>query len=285
MGVPESIRPATFRDAQAIDAFVAGFAPLRRDLDAWVNQAEYHVALVDDSGVVGFGARSRHKSHPDSDLVTVWVAARPNRAECEDALFNALRFRTKRQQKARADATDADALAALTRNGFVERIRSATYTVRARDLAGTSAAIAVDDRGRALTDALRDLYASSHRWDPPAHFTHRHIRQSMILGAEHIAITLDDAGAITGVGIAHRSDDPAAAADVALVGPVDQAHPDADAITRDLLAHLAACYVEEREPLWFEIDTGPGTNEALARAITPLASPTEEVVIFTTASM
>jgi hypothetical protein len=268
------IRPATFRDAQAIDALVAGFDPLRRDLDSWVNQADYHLALIDGARVAGFAARTRHKTHPKRDLVSVYVEQRPDRPECADALYRSVR--AKQPLKARLAADDHAGLAAATAAGYVERIRSATHRVDAGALAGPSDAIAVDEKGRTLIDALTTLYEQTHSWDPPAVFTRRYVRQAMVFGAEHIAVTIDDAGVI------NRSDDPVVAADIALLGALDPTAANADDITRSLVAHLASFYEHEAQPLWFEVDRGEGTNAPLARLITPLAPAEEEVVILTT---
>jgi hypothetical protein len=273
------VRPATFRDAQAIDAIVEGFPPLRRDLDAWVNQAEYHVALVDDTTVVGFAARTRQKPHPLRDLVSVYVQPSPVADEWAAGLYRTAK--AKRALKVRLPADDDIGLEWANAAGFTERIRSATYRVPAYHLAGASDAVPVDASGHELVDALGALYEATHTWDPPATFTRRYIRQSMVLGAEHLAITVDDDALITGVGIAHRSDDPHVAADISLVGALDPDAPDADAITRSLVAHLASFYVHADAPLWFEVDTGAGTNTPLARLITPMTAAEDEVVILT----
>jgi hypothetical protein len=139
----------------------------------------------------------------------------------------------------------------------------------------------MQDATRELTDAFTLLYADAHQWDPPAIYTRRYVRQSMMNGAQHMAVIRDDDGQIIGVGAAHASDDPSVAADIALVGPLEQAHPNAPAITRALLAHLATFYADLRVPLWFEVDTGAGTNVALANLVTPLAAADDEVVILT----
>ena len=86
---------------------------------------------------------------------------------------------------------------------------------------------------------------------------------------------------IVGIGVAHGSADKSCAADISLCGALDPTGPDADAITATLLGHLAAPSRDDPRPLWFEIDTGPGTNEALARLVTPLASPNDEIVVLT----
>jgi hypothetical protein len=137
------------------------------------------------------------------------------------------------------------------------------------------------DATREFLDALAVLYMDSHRWDPPAPLRRGFVRDALAAGAQHMAFVRDASGEPIGVGAAHASDDPGVAADIALVGPLDQAHPDADAITTALVSHLAAFYALRDAPLWFEIDTGEGTNEALARLVTPHASPEDEVVILT----
>jgi len=91
----------------------------------------------------------------------------------------------------------------------------------------------------------------------------------------------DAAGEPIGVGVIHASEDESVAADVALVGPLDQSHPDAELITRALLGLLAAPYRLERAPLWFEVDSGEGTNVALANIVIPLAAAEDEVVVLT----
>ncbi len=274
------VRPATVRDAQAIDRTIEGFAPLERDLHGWVNQADYHLALVEGSDVVGFAARTKHKAHPQRDLAAVYVAPRANRRECEDALYR--RVRGKRPLKVRLPAADVEALAVAAAHGFVERIRSATYRVANSLVAGPTTAIGVEDPTRELLDAFAVLYADSHRWDPPSPFTRRYVRQAMLLGAQHMAVVRDDDGQVVGVGAAHASEELSVAADIALVGPLDQDRADADEITRSLLGYLAAQYADDDAPLWFEVDTGDGTNASLARLITPIATADDEVVILTT---
>ena len=271
----KQLRNATFRDAQAIDGVIAAMPPLLRDLHSWVNQADFHVALVDGDTVDGFGARSKHKSHPPRDLAAVHAA---ERADVE-ALYDAVRG--PKPLKVRLPAEDDAGLAIVTSRGFTERIRSATYRVPADEFAdaGPYRVEEVFSATREVTDAFTVFYAGSHTWDPPAVYTRRFVRQTMLAGSQHIALVRDDDGAPIGVGAAHANDDPSVAVDVALVGPLDQSHPDADAITRSLLAHLAGCY--RGETLWFEIDTGEGTNASLARLVTPHALAEDEVVILT----
>jgi hypothetical protein len=274
------IRPATVRDAQAIDRMIEGFAPLERDLLGWVNQADYHLALVEGTEVVGFAARSKHRAHPRRDLVAVYVAPRADQRECEDALYRSVR--AKRPLKARLPANDAERLAVVAAHGFTERIRSATYRVPNFQVAGPTNATAVENPTRELIDAFAVLYADTHRWDPPSPFTRRYVRQAMLNGAQHMAVVRDDDGQVVGVGAAYASEDLSVAADIALVGPLDQDRADADDITRSLLGYLAAQYADDDAPLWFEVDTGEGTNASLARLITPLALAEDEVVILTT---
>jgi hypothetical protein len=271
------IRPATFRDAQAIDRIVAAMPPLPRDLHSWVNQADFHLALVDGDQVVGFAARTKHKAHPQRELAAVYASD----ADGVKALYAAVRGR--KPLKIRLPADDYDGLAIAAANGFTERIRSATYRVPAHVFtdAATFAVEPVDDATRELLDAVAVLYADTHRWDPPAVYTRRYVRQTMVNGAQHMALVRDDDGAPIGVGVALGSDDTSVAADIALVGPLDHTHPNADAITQSLLAHLAKFYAFGDAPLWFEIDTGEGTNASLARFVTPHSPAEEEVVILT----
>ncbi len=272
------VRTATFRDAKAIDDLVAGFSPLRRDLDGWVNQAESHAALVDGDEVVGFAARKRHKEHPQRDLATVYV-----RAGSGDEAADLLRLVTGRKPrplKLRVPANAYDDLDLAHRLGFTERIRSATYAVRADAFDAVGAAEVVDPNRRDLGAIVNALYVNTHQWDPPATFARRYIRQAMLNGAQHVAAVFDD-DALVGIGIAHAPLDESCAADLALVGALDPSSPHADAITAALVGHLAAHYRDDARPLWFEIDTGPGTNEALARLVTPRATATDEIVILT----
>ena len=271
----KQLRNATFRDAQAIDGLIAAMPPLLRDLHSWVNQADFHVALVDGDAVVGFGARAKHKSHPQRDLAAVHAI---ERADVE-ALYDAVRGR--KPLKVRLPADDYDGLTIVGARGFTERIRSATYRVPADEF-GDAGAYRVEEvfsATREVTDAFTIFYAGSHLWDPPAIYTRRFVRQTMLAGSQHIALVRDDDGVPIGVGAAHANDDPSVAVDIALVGPLDQSHPDADGITRSLLAHLAGFY--RGETLWFEVDTGDGTNVALARLVTPRATAEDEVVILT----
>jgi len=250
---------------------------LERDLFGWVNQADTHLALVDGDELTGFGARTKHTAHPQRDLVAAFAN---DKADLE-GIYRALPL--KKPVKARVAAHDAEHLATVRALGFSERIRSATYRVGANAFAGTPElpVIAMPDATRELTDAFTLLYADTHQWDPPAIYTRRYVRQSMMNGAQQMAVIRDDDGQIVGVGAAHRSDDPTVAADIALVGPLEQAVADAAAITRSLLAHLATFYEDARAPLWFEVDTGEGTNVALANLVTPLAPAGDEVVILT----
>lgn len=251
--------------------------PLQRDLHSWVNQADFHLALVDDDEVVGFAARTKHKAHPQRELAAVHAAD----ANDARALYDAVRG--SKPLKLRLPGDDYDGLAVATASGFTERIRSATYRVPAHvltDGAGFDVE-PVDDATRELLDAVAVLYADTHRWDPPAVYTRRYVRQTMVNGAQHMAIVRDDAGAPIGVGVALGSDDTSVAADIALVGPLEHTHPSADAITQSLLAHLAKFYAFGDAPLWFEIDTGDGTNASLARFVTPHSPAEEEVVVLT----
>ncbi|HUR78508.1 MAG TPA: hypothetical protein VMZ22_11210 [Acidimicrobiales bacterium] len=278
----KQLRTATFRDAQAIDSLIGALAPLPRDLLSWVNQADAHLALVDGTDVVGFGARMRHRAHPQRDLAAMFVLEGVER-EFADALYYAIP--AKRPLKIRLPADDYDGLDIARDHGFVERIRSATYRVAADAFAEgphSYAVLPVEHATRELTDAFTLLYADSHRWDPPAIYTRRYVRQAMLNGAQHMAVVRDDDGAILGAGATHASDDASVAADIALVGALNQAHPDADDITGALLAHLCAFYAEDPAPLWFEVDSGEGTNAALARSVTHLAPAEDEVVILTT---
>lgn len=252
--------------------------PLLRDLHGWVNQAGFHVALVDGDEVIGFGARTKHTAHPQRDLAAVYAHARAD----VDALYDALRGR--KPLKVRLPAADAEGLAIAGDRGFTERIRSATYRVDAAtfgEVALPYELAPVFDATRELHDAVAVLYADTHRWDPPAPYTRRYVRQAMLAGAQHMAFVRDGTGDPIGVGVIHASDDESVAADVALVGPLDQTHPDAELITRALLGHLAAPYRLERAPLWFEVDSGAGTNVALANIVTPLATAEDEVVVLT----
>ncbi|HVV35208.1 MAG TPA: hypothetical protein VHC63_01310 [Acidimicrobiales bacterium] len=258
---------------------VAAMPPLLRDLHDWVNGADAHVVLVDGDEVLAFAARMRHRAHPQRDLAAVYPAG----SDDASALYNAVRGR-RNPLKVRIPADDTAGIAAAIATGFKERIRSATYKVAAYKFTGDTG-LAVEaiegDATREFLDALAVLYMDSHRWDPPAVLRRKYVRDAMAAGAQHMALVRDAAGEVIGVGVAHASDDPNVAADIALVGPLDQSHRDADAITRALLSHLATFYAFGDAPLWFEIDTGEGTNEALARVVTPHASPEEEVVILT----
>jgi len=279
---PVRIRPATFPDAKAIDAVVAGFPPLRRDLDAWVNQADVHMALVDDDGLLGFAARRKHKEHPMRDFVVIYVEPRARDLDHEDRLLAALG--KKKPLKMRLPAEDYDELAMASRLGFTERVRSATHHVPATDLAGPAEMpIEVVDRPRRdVIDAFEVFYANTHRWDPPARFSRRYIRQAMLNGSQHLALIRDDDARIVGVGAAHASTDRQVAADISLVGALDPLGAHADALTNALVAHLASFYAADPCPLWFEVDRGPGTNEPLARVVDRFATPAfDEVVILT----
>ncbi len=279
---PARIRPATFPDAKAIDQIVAGFGPLRRDLDAWVNQADVHMALVDDDGLLGFAARRKHKEHPSRDLVSIFVEARGRDLGHEDRLLASLAG--KRPMKMRLPAEDYDDLAVAGRLGFTERMRSATHHVPAADLAHPVDANVeiVEVARRDVIDAFEVLYGNTHQWDPPTRFTRRYIRQAMLNGSQHIAVIRDDDARIIGVGAAHASSDDAIAADISLVGAVDPTRADANEITSALVAHLASFYAHANEPLWFEVDRGPGTNEPLARVVDRFAPPAyDEVVVVT----
>jgi hypothetical protein len=274
----KQLRNATFRDAKAIDQMIEAMPPLLRDLHSWVNQAEFHAALVEGDELIGFAARTKHRAHPQRDLAAVYAQ---DRADSE-ALYDAIR--TRKPQKIRLPAADDAGIVAARARGFTERIRSATYRVDAAvfDPVDIPYELApVFDATRELHDAVAVLYADTHRWDPPAPYTRRYVRQAMLAGAQHMAFVRDDAGAPIGVGVIHASEDASVAADVSLVGPLEQSHPDGERITRALLAHLAAPYRLERAPLWFEIDTGVGTNVALANVVTPLATADDEVVILT----
>jgi hypothetical protein len=274
----KQLRNATFRDAQAIDRMIAAMPPLLRDLHGWVNQANFHVALVDGDEVIGFGARTKHTAHPQRDLGAVYASERAD----IDALYDAIRGR--KPLKVRVPADDADGIAIAQARGFTERIRSATYRIDAAafpEVATPYELAPVFDATRELHDAVAVLYADTHRWDPPAPFTRRYVRQAMLAGAQHMAFVRDGTGEPIGVGVIHASEDETVASDLSLIGPLEQSHPDADLITRALLGHLAAPYRLEREPLWFEIDTGEGTNVALANIVTPLASAEDEVIVLT----
>lgn len=273
------IRNATFQDAKAIDAIVAGFPWLRRDVDAWVNQADAHAALVEGDEVVGFAARKRHKEHPQRDLAAFYT--RDNSAPDAANLLRHVCGRRPRALKLRLPADDHVTLATARELHFVERIRSATYLVPAGAFSSKRAAEDVDPNRRDLPAIVNSLYANTHRWDPPASFTKRYIRQAMLNGAQHAAAVFDG-NKLLGVGVAHAPADDTTAADVSLVGALDPTSPDADEVTAALVAHLVAPYRGDRRPIWFEIDTGEGTNEALARLVTPLAEPTDEIVILTT---
>lgn len=273
-------RPATFNDAQAIDRLVANFPPLRRDLDAWVNQADLEIAALDDEVVVGFAARKAHREHPMRDLASVFVHRRVDERDVSDALYGALIG--PRPLKVRLPSDDIEGLAAATARGFVERIRSATFHVRARDLTGPSTAEEVDLVPRDVFDAFALFYANTHTWDPPMDFSRRYVRRSMLAGARHVVVIRDDDARVIGVGAAHASDDGTVAADVALVGAVDPTRSDADALTRMAVAKLASFYADDDRPLWFEVDHGPGANAPLARLIDETgASPNDEVLILT----
>jgi hypothetical protein len=272
------IRNATFRDAQAIDRMIAEMPPLLRDLHSWVNQANLHVALVEGEEVIGFGARMKHQAHPQRDLAAVHASEHAD----VDALYDAIRGR--KPLKIRLPADDTEGIALGLGRGFAEGIRSGTYRVDAADFGEVAVPYElapVFDATRELHDAMAVLYADTHRWDPPAPYTRRYVRQAMLAGAQHMAFVRDGKGEPIGVGVVHASEDESVAADVALVGPLDQSHPDAELITRALLGYLAAPYRLERAPLWFEIDTGEGTNVALAKVITPMGTAQDEVVVLT----
>ena len=257
---------------------IAGMPPLLRDLHGWVNQAAFHVALLDREEVIGFGARTKHQAHPQRDLVAVYAT---DPADI-DALYNAVRGR--KPFKIRLAADDHQRIAHAKDRGLTERIRSATYRVDAAKFEPVETAYELSpvfDATRELHDAVAVLYADTHRWDPPAPYTRRYVRQAMLAGAQHMAFVRDDSGEPIGVGVVHASEDDSVAADVSLVGPLDQSHPDAASITRALIGHLASFYRLERAPLWFEIDSGDGTNVALANIVTPLGAAEDEVVVLT----
>ena len=103
-----------------------------------------------------------------------------------------------------------------------------------------------------------------------------------VLGIQLVLLTLGIAGlGLTGIGVVHASEDDSCAADISLVGALDPTSPDADAITATLVGHLARPYRDDKRPLWFEVDTGAGTNEPLARLVTPRTKPVDEIVILT----
>lgn len=276
------IRTATFHDAKAIDAIVEGFSPLRRDLDAWVNQADAHVALVDGDDVVAFAARKRHKEHPQRDLVAFHATGQPLASVAD--MLRLVAGRKPRPLKLRLPADDAAGRAVARELGFTERIRSATYLVPASafDAVGNVQGDVedVDPNRRDLTAVLNALYANTHRWDPPASFTRRYIRQGMLNGAQHAAAVFYG-DALVGIGIEHAPADDSCAADVSLVGAIEPDGPDADAVTAALVGHLVAPYRNDLRPIWFEIDTGPGTNEPLARLVMPKGTPVDEIAILT----
>lgn len=272
------IRNATFRDAQAIDQIVATFAPVRRDLDAWVNQAEAHAALVEGDEVVGFAARKRHKEHPMRDLAAFYVRDGDPHAAAD--LLRQVAGRRPRPMKLRLPADDAANLDIAQQLAFTERIRSATYTVAADAFHATGTVEDVDPNRRDLPAIVAALYENTHRWDPPASLSRRYVRQAMLNGAQ-AAAAMFDGNVLVGVGVVHASADESCAADISLVGALDPTRPDADAITAALLGHLAAPYRRDPRPLWFEIDSGPGTNEPLARLVTPKAPAVDEIVVLT----
>jgi hypothetical protein len=272
------IRNATFRDAQAIDQIVASFAPLRRDLDGWVNQADAHAALVEGDEVIGFAARKRHKEHPTRDLAAFWT--RSGAPDDAADLLRAVMPRKPRPLKLRFPSADTAQLDVARQLAFTERIRSATYLVPAAAFPPTGDAEDVDPNRRDLAPIVATLYENTHRWDPPAPLNRRYIRQAMLNGAQAAAAVFDG-NKLVGIGVAHAPADDSSAADISLVGALDPTGPDADAITAALLGHLAAPYRGDRRPLWFEVDTGAGTNEALARLVTPKAAPNDEIVVLT----
>lgn len=272
------IRNATFQDAKAIDQIVATFSPLRRDLDAWVNQADAHAALVSDGEVIGFAARKRHREHPDRDLAAFYV--RDGSAHGAADLLRAVMPRKRKPFKLRLPADDAQNLAIAHQLDFKERIRSATYTVPADAFEAVGVAEDIDPNRKDLAPILNSLYANTHRWDPPAPFSRRYIREAMLNGARAAAAVFDG-DALVGIGVAHAPIDDSCAVEISLVGALDPTGPDADAITATLVGHLAMPYRDDRRPIWFEVDTGPGTNEPLARLVAPKATPADEIVILT----
>ncbi len=273
------IRNATFRDAQAIDQVVAGFPPLRRDLDGWVNQGDAHAALVEGDEVVGFAARRRHRDHPDRDLATFWVRGNESPHTIAD-LLRAVLPRKPRPLKLRFPSDDNANLDIARQLDFTERIRSATYLVPANAFEAIGEAEDVDPNRRDLAMIVAALYENTHRWDPPAPLNRRYVRQAMLNGAQAVAATYDG-NRLTGIGVVHASEDDACAADISLVGALDPTSPDADAITATLVGHLARPHRDDKRPLWFEVDTGAGTNEPLARLVTPKTKPVDEIVILT----
>ncbi len=274
-------RSATFPDAKAIDAMVAALPELRRDLDSWVNQADVEIAAVVGNRVVGYAARKAHREHPQRDLGSVYVEARGDARDISDALYASLLRPRAKPLKLRLPADDLDGIANATSRGFVERIRSATFVIAARDLVGPSTAEEVDYVPRDVFDGFAALYRNTHLWDPAQAFSRRYVRRMLLAGASHVVAIRDTDGRVTAVGAAHASEDSSVAADIALAGAVDPNAADADALTRMVVAKLASFYAED-EPLWFEADHGDGTNEPLARLVNETsAAPRDEVVVLT----
>lgn len=272
------IRNATFQDAKAIDQIVASFPPLRRDLDGWVNQADAHAALVEGDEVVGFAARKRHKEHPQRDFAAFYVRSGSGHDAAD--LLRAVLPRKPRPLKLRLPADDAANLAIARELAFAERIRSATYLVPASAFEVTGDVEDVDPNRKDLAPILGSLYANTHQWDPPAPLNRRYIRAAMLNGAQAAAAVFDG-NALVGIGVAHAPADDACAADISLVGALDPSGPNAEAITSALVGHLTKPYRGDRRPIWFEIDTGAGTNEPLARLVTPKGAADDEIVVLT----
>lgn len=281
--MPFGIRTATFADAKAIDALVAGFPELHRDLHQWVNGASTHIAAVDGDDLVGFAAKSRFADHPDRDLVAVHTVPHPESRTIGDALYQAIAHqRRPRPLKVRLLADDLDGEALAIANGFTRRITSATYLVAPATLDGPTDAIEYQLLPRDVIDAFRELYVNTHRWDPPRYFNRRHMRSTLLAGAVHVIALRDDDGAVVAVGAAHASTEPDSAADISLAGAVDPDAPDADDRTRQVLSALASFYDDQPLPLWFEADDGPGTNTPLFRAVTATgATPRDAVAVYT----
>lgn len=278
-----TLRNATFIDAKAIDQIVAGFPPLRRDLDGWVNQGSFHVAAVDDDNeLIGFAAKKTHGDHPARDLASVWVAQRDDARLIADALYNALNTKKSKPLKVRLPADDLDGESWAIARGFVRRITSATYLVTPNEFDGPTDAIAYDYVPNDVLDAFREHYVHTHRWDPPRYFSRRYVRKTLLAGAAQILAIRDDDGRVVAVGAAHPSADDDASADIALAGAVDPDAPNADDLTAQILSALTSFYEDQPLPLWLEVDEGYGTNTPLHRAITATgATAREAVAIYT----
>ena len=260
------IRNATFRDARRSTRSSRASRRCAAISTPGSIRPTSTLALVEGDDVTGFAARKRHKEHPQRDFASFWV--RDGSAHDAADLFRAVTPRKPRPLKLRLPADDEVNLDIAGKLAFRENIRSATYMLGADAFDADRHAVEDVDPNRKDLAPMPSTRSTRTRIAG--------IRPRPSAGATSARPCSTAPKRPPSCSTATRS----SASAWPTLRPTRHSRPTSRWSARSIppaptptrspatpVAALAAFYVDDARPIWFEVDPGQGTNEPLARLI------------------